>query len=66
MGLDTAITNLAAAKTLIGLAPVAGPVLAGVMDVATEICKGARIAPSFLRLSISDPRLEREDGGRAV
>jgi hypothetical protein len=43
MGLDTAIATLAAAKALVGLAPVAGPVLAGVIDAGTEICKAAQV-----------------------
>jgi hypothetical protein len=43
MGLETAIATLATAKALVGLAPVAGPVLAGVMDAATEICKAAQV-----------------------
>ena len=48
MGLDMALATLAAAKALVGLAPVAGPVLVGVIDLATEICKTAQVPAFFL------------------
>jgi hypothetical protein len=43
MGLDYAVAALAAAKALVGSAPVAGPVLVGVMDVGVEICKAVQV-----------------------
>jgi hypothetical protein len=48
MGLDTAIATLAVAKSLLGLAPVAGPVLVGIIDAGTEICKAVQVRGSYV------------------
>jgi hypothetical protein len=69
MGLDTAIATLAIAKSLVGLAPVAGPVLVGIIDAGTEICKAAQVRVIYTviaKFALLNPGPERENEHGAV